>query len=212
MRWRIILLFLVLAVVAVGGAFLWAFLQKPTTIPYEAWIAPRDPSFPLARTEPDEGAIRNHDLLHGDDFVFTMGVGSGMYGLDVLRVDASGNASYVFSIDHDNWWQREFRIPPAEVAKLRRLLVEVDYRSMARAYHADVCDGTQWCIRVDVKGATKQVYCNNYFPEAAERLADMVSKELLPAHDEELRAARRIRQSTARNIAAPLWRQVRHGR
>jgi hypothetical protein len=132
-RW-LLLLFLVLAFFATGSALFWAFLLKPPAIPYEAWIAPRDPSFPLARTEPDEAAIRNDDLLNGEDFVFTMGVGSGMYGLDVFRVDASGNASYVFSTGYDDWWKRDFRIPAAEVANLRRLLVKVDYRSMARAY------------------------------------------------------------------------------
>jgi hypothetical protein len=199
-------LFLPVALIPTGGAFLWAFLQEPATIPYEAWVVPRDPSFPLARTEPDGVEIRNDDMLNSPDFLFTMGVGSGMYGLDVFRVDATGNATYVFSTGHDHWWMRDFRMAPEQVAKLRRLLVDVDYRTMARAYYADVADGTQWGIRVDVNGSTKQVYCNNYFPEAAERLADTVRKDLLPAHDKELRSARRIFHSTARNIAAPLWR------
>ena len=206
MRRRLLLLFLVLAFFATGGAVDWAFVRKPPTIPYEAWLAPYQPSLPLARTGADDVAIRNDDLLNGEDFVFAMGVGRGMHGLDVFRVDASGNASYIFLTGHVDWWKRDFKIPPAEVAKLRRLLVDVDYGSMTRSYHADVCDGTQWCIRVDVNGATKQVYCDNYFPEAAQRLADAVSKELLLAHDGELRAARRIFQFTARNIAASLWR------
>jgi len=209
MRRRLLLLFLALIFIAVGGALVWVVLQKPQkppTIPYEAWIATRDPNFPLAKTKPDDVVIRNGDLLDGQDFVFTMGVGSGMYGLDVFRVDDSGNASYTFSTGYDDWWKRDFQISPAEVVKLRRLLVEVEYGTMARAYHANVLDGTQWCIRVDVNGATKQVYCNNYFPEAAERLADAVRQDLLPPHDEELRAARRIFQSQARGIAAALWR------
>jgi hypothetical protein len=181
-------------------------LQRPAAIPYEVWIAPDAPSFPLARTEPGDVAIRNDDLLNGRDFVFTMGVGSGMHGLNVFRVDATGNATYVFSTGYGDWWKRDFRMPPSEVATLRRLLVEVDYASMGRAYHADIWDGTQWCIRVDVNGAARQVYCDNYFPDAAKRLADAVRDELLAAHDAELRTARRILKSTARSIAAPLWR------
>jgi hypothetical protein len=149
--------------------------------------------------------IRNEDLLDAPDFVFTMGVGSGLNGLDVFRVDARGNAIYVFSTGDDVWWRRDFRIPPAEIAGLRRLLVEVDFASLERAYHANAVDGTQWCIRVELSGSAKRVYCNNYFPEAAKQLADAVGK-LLPAHDGELREARRIFQSTARTFAAPLWR------
>ena len=206
MKLRLLLLFLAINVIATGGAFLWMLLQEPDTIPYEEWLAPREPNFPLAQVEADEVAIRNDDLLNAHDFVFSMGVGSGMYGLDVFRVDANGNANYVFTTGYGVWWQRVFRMSPVQVAKLRRLLIDVDYGSLARAYHADVCDGTQWCIRVDVNGATKQVYCNNYFPEAAERLAETVGNDLLPAHDGELRKARRILHSTARTFAAPLWR------
>jgi hypothetical protein len=135
-----------------------------------------------------------------------MGVGSGMHGLNVFQVNASGNAAYVFSTGYDRWWKRDFRITPEQVAKLRRLLVEVDYGSMARSYHAGVCDGTQWYVRVEVNGVTKQVYCDNYFPEAAVRLGEAVRKDLLSAYDEELRASRRILLSTARDFAAPLWR------
>ena len=76
------------------------------------------PAFLPSETEPDDVAIRNGDLLNGQDFVFTMGVGNGMYGLDVFRVDASRNASYTFSTGYDDWWKRDFRISPAEVAKL----------------------------------------------------------------------------------------------
>src|SRR5436309_486170 len=130
MKRRLLLLFVALILIAAGGAFCWAALQKPPTIPYGAWIAPRDPSFPLAKSEPDDVAIRNDDLLNGQDFVFTMGVGSGMYGLNVFRVDASGNASYTFSTGYDYWWNRDFQISPAEVVKIRRLLVEIDYGSM----------------------------------------------------------------------------------
>lgn len=205
MRRRLLILFVALTVLATGGAFLWSFLQKPETIPYDAWITRRDRSFPLARTEPNNVAIRNDDLLNADDFVFAMGVGSGMHGLHVFQVDASGSASYVFSTGRDRWWKQDFRIPSEQVVNLRQLLIEVDCGSMARAYHADVIDGWQWCIRIDVNGTTKKVYCNNFFPEAVQRLADFVRTDMLLRHDGELRSARRIHHSSAMKIAAPLW-------
>ncbi|MBI3410854.1 MAG: hypothetical protein HY040_21160 [Planctomycetes bacterium] len=83
-------------------------------------------------------------MLHAGDFFFTMGVGSGMYGLDVFRVDSEGNATYVFSTGHDEWWRKEFKLPPSTLAKLRQLLVDVDFGALDRAYHANVADGTQW--------------------------------------------------------------------
>jgi hypothetical protein len=199
---------LLLAIACALALFLWDYSQEPTSIPYEAWDVPHDPIFPLSKSEPDvnRNRIRNEDMLRADDFVFTMGVGSGMYGLDIFRVDAEGNATYIFSTGYGDWWRTEFKIPVPALVKLRQLLVDVDYASLERAYLADVCDGTQWCLRVDVAGTTKKVYCNNYFPDAAERLAIAISREVLPAHETELKRARRIWESSAKNAAAVLWR------
>jgi hypothetical protein len=185
----------------------WTQSQKPAMIPYEAWAVPRDPEFPLARCDPDpvQRRLRNDEIMSEDDFVFTMGVGSGMYGLDVFRVDASGDASYVFSTDRDAWWAVEFKATAAEVVKLRQLLVDIEFANLASGYHGDVCDGTQWCIRLDVAGITKRVYCNNYFPGATQKLANAISRELLPAHEAELKKARRIWESSAKTAAADLW-------
>jgi hypothetical protein len=96
-------------------------------------------------------------------------------------------------------------MPAPALAKLRQLLVDVNYASLKRAYHADVVDGTQWCICVDVAGATKKVYCNNYFPDAAVRLASAISQDVLPAHEEEIKSARRIWESTAQSAGSGLW-------
>ena len=197
------------AVVAAAtlGWSAWFRWQAPSFIPYQAWAVPRDPDFPLARSEPDPAAVllRKKDLLEADDFVFTMGVGGGWHGLDVFRVDAEGNASYIFTTHDGRLWKAEFQVPAPTLAKLRQLLVDVNYASLKRAYHADIFDGTQWCIRVDVAGATKKVYCNNYFPDEAVRLASAISQDVLPAHEEEIKSARRIFESTAERARAGLW-------
>lgn len=209
---RAVLLTLLIGMPSCVVAFLfWTYTNQPPTISFGEWNAPADPVFPLDRTEPDAAPIRlrNDDLLHATDFVFTMGVGSGMDGLDVFRVDAEGNATYIFANrithGHVTWWQSEFKVEPAMLRKLRKLLIEVDYVSLERAYHAAVADGNQWCIRVDAAGVTKKVYCNNYFPEAAEKLAKLIGRELLPMHEEEIKTARRIWESTASAAAAGLW-------
>jgi hypothetical protein len=74
-----------------------------------------------------------------------------------VRIDASGNATYVFST-RGRWWKAGFDVPPSTVDKLRQLLVDVDYLALDRTYHAAVFDGTQWCIRVEAAGVSKNVY------------------------------------------------------
>jgi hypothetical protein len=71
-------------------------------------------------------------------------------------------------------------------AVARHRFWSIDYPSLKRAYHANVCDGTQWRIRLDVSDVTKKIYCANYFPSEVRRLADFIGGELLPAHDAEV--------------------------
>src|SRR5262245_36727142 len=138
-RLRVTLLTLLLGLmVYVLGLFLWRRSGPPPHIPYESWNAdfPFNERLPLAKTEPDGSMVRlrDDDLLNAGNSVFTMGVGSGLYGLDVFRVDAQGNARYVFQTGEGIWWEAEFELPVATLAKLRQLLVDVDYASLARAY------------------------------------------------------------------------------
>ncbi|MCI0462569.1 MAG: hypothetical protein L0Z62_36935 [Gemmataceae bacterium] len=179
----------------------------PPFISLDGWTAP--PELPdHVRQYEDEAAViqpRRVDLLQAEDFAFAIGVGSGMYGLEVFRVDGSGQASYLFRGEHGWWWRAEFQVPPEAVGRLRRLLAEIDYFSLKRAYFADVVDGTQWCIRVDAAGVTGTVYCDNHFPVAAMRLARFVGEEILPEYEAELSKARRLRESDARHASSDLW-------
>ena len=116
-----------------------------------------------------------------------MGVGSGKEGLDVFRVDGAGNATYVFSATDETWWKATFTVSPEMLAKLRQTLIDSEFTLLQRSYDAGAVDGAQWCIRVDAAGATQKVYCNNYFPESAVRLANLIGKDLLPAHDDAMK-------------------------
>jgi hypothetical protein len=205
-----------LFLILVAGAFVsaiafakWLSAGEPPSIPFDAWWGSDRPDFPLAKSEddPSPSRLRSEHILGAEGFVFTMGVGSGLSGLDVFRVDAAGNAVYVFATgdSHGDWWRAEFTVAAPMVTHLRKLLVEIDYPSLKRAYHANVADGTQWCIRVDCAGIVKKMYCNNYFPAAAMRLAAAVGGEILPAHGPEIQKARRIWQATARSAAKGLW-------
>jgi hypothetical protein len=185
----------------------WALLpREPPSIPYGAWSAPRRTAHPLHHSEadPSPAVLTPRDLLQRDDFEFAMGVGSGLHGLDVFRVDGRGQASYVFA-NGERWWRAEFQVSPALLARLRQLLVEVDYPSLKRAYYASVCDGTQWCIRVAAGGTARKVYCDNHFPDGARRLARFVGQELLPAHEDDIKEAGRITPAEAGKASSDLW-------
>jgi hypothetical protein len=179
----------------------------PPSIDFEAWAAPEKPPVDERRYEDEaEGPEpRGVDLLRAEDFAFAMGVGSGMHALEVFRVNGSGQVSYLFRGERGWWWRAEFQVSAEAVARLRRLLVEVNYLSLKRRYYTDWMDGTQWCIRVDAGGVTKKVYCDNHFPPPAVRLASFIGRELLPAHEAEIQKAGRIRESDARRAASDLW-------
>jgi hypothetical protein len=180
----------------------WVMWRGPATIPYQAWTADPGMLLPLQLAQNDRPPVRvrAEDLLHAEDFVFTMGVGdAGLVGPDVFRVDGSCAARYVFRTRDGAWWTAEFHLSPALLAQLRKLLVEIDYPSLKRRYYAGAADGNCWGIRVDVAGVTKKVFCDNHFPGAAIRLASFVGQEILPAHESDIRRAIRTRLRDGRN-------------
>jgi hypothetical protein len=130
-----------------------------------------------------------------------MAVGSNWLGLNVFRVDATGNASYVFKPWEKgragHWRQARFKVTAEELARLRRVLQEIDYPSLKRGYSSKVMDGAQWYVRVRAGQATKDVGCSNYFPDEVVRLAQFIGQELLPAHGEQIRRAPRIKDEVA---------------
>lgn len=205
--WYYLLSAVICAVICAVAIMAWLGSAKPRIIPYDAWSVRERHSFPLSNVTDDSSPpkIRRADIQESSDFLFTIGVGSGMFGLDIFGVSSSGKASFIFSTAPDEWWKAEFEVAPAHITRLRQLLVEVDYPSLKRAYHADVVDGTQWCMRLDVAGVAKHVYCDNHFPEPARRLARLVGSEILPAHEATIKKARRIGAESARRASDVLW-------
>jgi hypothetical protein len=203
--------FFLCLVVAVAGICYLAAVEHPGPVSFEGWAPPAYPAEHAhwTKDEPNPPDLTEAQLLEADDFAFAMGVGSGWHGLSVFRMNAAGTASYVFPTDNGTrtgqWWRAEFQLAPEEVVRLRRFLQEVNYLSLKRYYHANVMDGTQWCIRVDSAGVTRKVYCNNSFPDAAVRLAEFIGQEVLPAHKASIQKARRISEEVSRRSAKDLW-------
>lgn len=164
------------------------------------------PSFPLAGTEDDPASADAPavDLIGAPDFRFTFGDGSGWHGYDVLKVRANGGCQYTThavvsttnpsgDVESKYQWRRaEFVLDPQTVADLRKLLKEIDFFRLKKAYYADVADGTQRWAKVEASGKRKGVYWNNHFPEDFERLHGFVKRQILAAHQPEILRARPV--------------------
>jgi len=176
------------------------------------------------------------EAVSGPNFLFTMGEGTGLHGYDVIQIWANGRCEYTFPdvrplmnplpatttqpttapgltpADLAPFRRAVFAVNPQVVADLRRLLVDIDYFNMKRAYRAPpdptanppaaqpaegatpvpVNNGTQWFVRVHVAAKEKGVWCDNHFPRQIMKLNDFVRTEIVEPN------------ATARGLAAPI--------
>ncbi len=179
------------------------------------------------------------EAVSGPDFVFTMGEGTGLHGYDVIQIWANGRCEYTFpdtrplmgdspatshpatgaassAADLAPFRRAFFAVDPQVVADLRRLLVDIDYFNMKRAYRAPpdasgaapsaasappadgaaasppAASGTQWFVRVHVGSKEKGVWCDNHFPRQIMKLNEFIRTEIVEPN------------LAARGLAAPV--------
>ena len=140
-------------------------------------------------------------LLTARDFSFTIGVGSGQDGYDVIKVRADGGCEYTFgnwervahpehgAVNQKVWRRASFAVSPESVAMLRQTLVDTHYFQLKKAYYTDVCDGTQWFVKVSAGGKGKGVYCSNHFPTPVVRLREFVRQHVVESNQAAIEAA-----------------------
>jgi hypothetical protein len=193
-----------LITVGVASALALAVRSCPRPLP-PGWDGddPRQTNFRLARTDDETPAafVDDAQVLAAGDFHFLMGEGSGRDGYDVVNLWADGRCEYTFGqwqpvndpvhgwVTGKVWRRAEFRMPADTVTALRRLLVDVDYFTLKRGYHANVCDGTQWIVKARAAGRAKRVYCNNHFPVKVIALSEFVRTRILDPHRAEITRA-----------------------
>ena len=148
------------------------------------WTGTLPPSAAVTRTVSDPGwtAARAEAILRSEDRSFAWVEGNGLVGWDCLKLDRSGEGTYVWSTrlpaGKDAWttrWQQARVVaPPERMSELGNLLAGSGFFALGREYHSAVADGTVVAVRVRGNGDAKQVYCNNTFPAPVRRLADFV--------------------------------------
>ena len=138
-------------------------------------------SHPLTGTTPGKGAPP--PLLQIDKLLFVMGQGSGLHGYTIVRIEEGGAGELL--IDKGTraaplWELISFQVSAADVADLKKLLMDTSYFSLPDMYDTGVQDGGQWFIKVKCTAAKKSVYCNNHIPEQAQRISNFLRQHVLP--------------------------------
>jgi hypothetical protein len=105
-------------------------------------------------------------LVASQPFVIEFGRGSGMNGLDVVRVDETGAVRLDRIAAGQNIVSASLTLPAADTAKLVGVVNDERITSMGSAYHDPrVHDGSQWVLWVRQGTSEKSIYFNNSFPD-----------------------------------------------
>jgi hypothetical protein len=232
-----------LAVVAILAAAFWFRWVPGRPVPAE-WArggASPDNSLSYDVEEDVPSSVAGDvEAVSASNFLFSMGEGGGLHGFDVIQIWANGRCEYTYPDvrplldagsakaapttgsaappDSSPFRRATFSVSPQTVADLRRLLVDVDFFNLKRAYRAPpspaanpapasarpadgagsdvsstpVDNGTQWFVRVHAGSHEKGVWCDNHFPRQIMKINDFIRTEVVEPN------------TTARGLAAPI--------
>jgi hypothetical protein len=232
-----------LAVVALLAAAFWFRWIPGRPVPPEWARGGASPDNSLSyETEEDVPSSKADDVgaASSPNFLFTMGEGTGLRGYDVIQIWPNGRCEYTYSdarspLDNSPAQARLARAPapspadlapfrraifavnPQVVADLRRLLIDINYFNLKRAYRAPPSptasppaasaqspdatpptgvppaeSGSQWFVRVHAGAHEKGVWCDNHFPRQIMTLNDFIRTQIVEPN------------TTARRLAAPI--------
>jgi hypothetical protein len=98
-------------------------------------------------------------------FVIEFGRGSGLQGLDIVKVDDTGEVKLSRTEGRQNAECTSLLLSSADVAAVVRLVNTNQLSSMGRVYSDPrIADGTQWVLWIEQSPSRKSIYFNNSFP------------------------------------------------
>jgi hypothetical protein len=132
------------------------------------------------------------------------------------RVSAQGQAVYEFQLSRGGgglgvgggWRRKTFAVGPRGLGRLVQAINDLGLFGLHRAYHADVHDGTQWCVLIKAGGRRKAVYCNNTFPPEVRQLAAFADSELIAHYADGVEAVV-VPKEEVRQLDRALWAGMR---
>jgi len=119
-------------------------------------------------------------LVADSTFEFQLGQGSGLHGLNLVKITAAGEGFYDYPLDDIKWQQWKFHVDNQTMEKLVEKINNLKIMNMKRVYEdPNVADGTQWCLLIKGNGNAKSIYFNNKFPDQIKQLADYVHNTVM---------------------------------
>jgi hypothetical protein len=134
-------------------------------------------SFPLDHTIDDVKRHGTSQIKPGNSFVLRYGFGSGANGFNILAVDGDGGCEYIFAVRSASsiqWKKAKYAVTSQDLAELCDLLNDIDFLALPAEYHSKRRDGIQVTFHLSYEEGTKQIYCNNHFPDDLRRLASHI--------------------------------------
>ena len=118
-----------------------------------------------------------------ETFLLELGMGSGLDGLNVTTVPASGHASHVYRTRDKGgfrWARVAFEVDRPEIERLVKVLNENGFLHLGAGYEGkDIHDGAQWIVHVRTGGLDKYVYADNAFPDPLVAVARFVTTQIV---------------------------------
>lgn len=110
-------------------------------------------------------------------FRIELGRGSGMHGLQTVRVEQDGTVTLArFKKFPDEWKKTQFPIKPIAVAEIVKAVEKTGVMKLDRRYTAEIWDGTQWVLWIKQGDKEKSIYFDNKFPDEIKSFADELDK------------------------------------
>lgn len=106
-------------------------------------------------------------------FVIELGRGSGLDGLDIVKVTETGSVELYRIAGGQHVESASLRLSKADVSKLVSLANARQLTGMGRGYSdPNIADGTQWVLWMEQSPSEKSIYFNNSFPPQITAFAD----------------------------------------
>jgi hypothetical protein len=182
-----------LVLVGALGVGAWLLLKfVPLPIPVSAGYDPTDApmSYAVSIVVKDDRPAFSIDPNNA--WVIEFGRGSGWQGLNTAKLDQDGHLLlHRLRMERQGnpfisgWETTTAELPSGAVAEVLESVKANRLMELDKAYHAAVCDGTQWVLWIRQGEREKAVYFDNHFPTPivrfAERFDAIVSGSVGPA-------------------------------
>jgi hypothetical protein len=120
-------------------------------------------------------------LQAGKPFVFELGRGSGLGGLDIVEVHETGVVRLQRGTHPPLVESTSLNLTPAQVTELVMLVNDQPLTRLGAVYDGKISDGTQWVLWIRQGPFVKSVYFNNAFPGEITTVADRLDATLQAA-------------------------------